>query len=77
VIDARDFNGVLLDLVDGDIGRKDQFAPPVHPSGAATVGKLPQSLSSVIEGFHCLASGGWIIFLDAPKYALQVFDSGR
>ena len=30
VIDARDFNGVLFDLVDGDIESKDQFAPPVH-----------------------------------------------
>jgi hypothetical protein len=39
VIDAGDFNGVLLDLVNGDVGRKDQFAPPAHASGAATVGK--------------------------------------
>jgi hypothetical protein len=30
VIDARDFNGVLFDLVDGDVARKNQFAPLVH-----------------------------------------------
>ena len=62
VIDAGDFNGVLLDPVNGDVGRKDQFAPPAHASGAATVGKVAQRCAAVIDGFHCLPSGGGLSF---------------
>jgi len=68
VIDTGDFNGVLLNLVDGDVGRKDQFAPSVHASGAATVREAAQCLAAVIDGFHCLTSGGGIVFRDALKY---------
>ena|ERR1039458_9340155 len=64
VIDARDFNGVLLDLVGGNVGRKDQFAPPAHASGAATVGKVSQRSAAVIDGFQCLPSGGGFVFRD-------------
>src|SRR5437660_2805485 len=50
VIDARDFNNSLFDLIDGNIGSKDQFAPPAHASRTATVGKRPQLGTAVIDG---------------------------
>ncbi len=78
VVDAGDFDGVLLDLVDGDIrqGRKHQLAPPFHASGASKVGKVLQCLAAVIDGFDHLAGGGRIVFLDALEYTLQVFGGG-
>lgn len=72
MIDAGDFNGVLLDLVNGDEGRKDQFAPPAHASGAATVGKVAQRCAAVIDGFHCLPSGGGIVFLDLREICGEI-----
>ena len=77
VIDAGDFDGVLLHLIDGDIRRKDQFAPTAHTSGTATVGEVLQCLAAVINSFHCFAGCGRVVFLDALEYVLQVFDSYR
>jgi hypothetical protein len=73
VVDARDFNGVLFDLVDGDVGRKDQFAPPVHASEAAAVRKVLLCPAALIDGFHGFTSGSGIVLLDAPEYLLKVF----
>jgi hypothetical protein len=72
MMDARNLNGVLRNLVNGDVRRKDQFSTSVHSSQAATVRELSQGLAAVINGFHYLAGRGWIVFLDAQKYALQV-----
>ena len=71
------FDGVLLHLIDGDIRRKNQFAPPAHTSGMATMGEVLQCLAAVINSFHRLAGCGRVVFLDALKYVLQVFDSKR
>jgi len=38
VIDPKDFDGIPLDLIDGDIGRKGQLAQPDQVSGAANDG---------------------------------------
>jgi hypothetical protein len=72
VIDARDFNNSLSDLIDGNIGSKDQFAPPAHASRTATVRKRPQLGTAVIDGLHGVTSSGGIVFFDAPKYAFQI-----
>lgn len=42
VVDARDFDGVLLDLVNSNIrqGRKNELAPSFDASGASTVGEV-------------------------------------
>ncbi len=74
VIDARDFDGVLLDLVNRYVGRKNQFAPSRHASGAATAGKVAQCLAPVIDGFHGLAGRSRIILRNVAEYAFQVFD---
>jgi hypothetical protein len=68
----KSLNGMLFDLVDGDVWGKDQFAPPVHPSRAAAVRKVPQCLASVIDSLHRLAGCGWVVFRYALKDALQV-----
>ena len=39
--DARDFNDVLFDLVDGEVRRKNQFALPVHASGGVCNAESP------------------------------------
>jgi hypothetical protein len=72
VIDARDFNNPLFDLIDDNIGSKDQFAPPAHASRTATVGKRPQLGTTVIDGLHGVTSSGGIVFFDALKYAFQI-----
>lgn len=40
MVDARDFDRTLLDLIDSDIGSEDQFASPRDASGAAALGKF-------------------------------------
>ena len=72
MIDARDFDDALFNLIYGDVGRKDQFAPSIHASGAAAVWKLPQLGTAVIDGFHGVTSGGGIVFFDSMKYAFQI-----
>src|SRR5450631_938557 len=42
MIDARDFNGVLFYLIDDNVRRKNQVAPPAHASGTAAMGKILQ-----------------------------------
>jgi hypothetical protein len=69
VVDARDFDGVLLDLVNRNIrqGRKDELAPSFHASGASTVGKVFQCLTTVRDSLHRFAGGGRVVFLDVPE----------
>ena len=49
VIDARNLNGVLLYLVDDNVRRKNQFAPPAHASGTAAMGKILQRATAVLK----------------------------
>jgi hypothetical protein len=70
MIDAGDFDAVLLYLVDDDIWREDQFAPSIDAAGATPMGKLLECRTPVIDGFHDFASCSGVVFCDALKYAL-------
>jgi hypothetical protein len=52
MIDAGDFNAVLLYPIDGDIGSEDQFAPSIDAPGTSLMGEVPERCTVVIDGFH-------------------------
>ncbi len=48
MIDARDLNGILLDLVNDNVGRKNQFAP----SGSCVQGGRGGEIGATIRNRH-------------------------
>ena len=77
MIDAGDFNGVLLYLVDDDIWSEDQFTPTIDAPSATPMRKVLEHRTTVIDGFHYFAGCGGVVFCDALKYTLQVFCGER
>src|SRR5882724_1065312 len=74
VIDAGDFHGVLLNLINDDIWewRKNQFAAAFHTTQAATVGEVLQRRTPFDERGDGLTGGSGVIGLDPVENAFQI-----
>ncbi len=77
VTDAHDFEGLLFDPINDNIGqrREHQFASAFHSAISPAIGEISQTSDSIVEGFCDSASCGWVVLKDILNDAFEIICS--
>ncbi len=78
MIEAQDFQALILNAIDSDVGqvREDQFAGSLNPPLSPTTREISQAITTIKESLCDLGCSFGVVLLNAANDIVKVLSGG-